>query len=374
MAIALDTGVVPLGNMEAVQFHPTGVVPGDILVTEGCRGDGGYLLDKDEHRFMLDYEPEKKELASRDVVSRRMVHHMRQGHAVDTPYGPHLWLDIRHLGREHIEKNLRDVQEICRDFLGLDPVDSAHPGAAYPALQHGRRPHRHRRARLRADRPLRRGRGRLLGPARLQPAGRQLTGRDHRHGHGGREDRCRGPERLGVLLLRRPGALRPGAGGGAPRSPGLLRPRVRVRPAPADVGRSHGEGGCLPQRRAASRGRGGAAAASPAGPAPGAAFQRARAEPRGFGRPAPAGDAPAGHHDRLRGAAAHREPRQPLPGGLSGAERQRMAQANAGRSGPPAPICPTSAYEPVRITELPPGERGYGEAQAARKEDAGVQP
>ena len=127
MAIALDTGVVPLGNMEAVQFHPTGVVPGDILVTEGCRGDGGYLLDKNEHRFMPDYEPEKKELASRDVVSRRMVHHMRQGYAVDTPYGPHLWLDIRHLGRAHIEKNLRDVQEICRDFLGLDPVDSLIP-------------------------------------------------------------------------------------------------------------------------------------------------------------------------------------------------------------------------------------------------------
>ncbi len=127
MAIALDTGVVPLGNMEAVQFHPTGVVPGDILVTEGCRGDGGYLLDKNEHRFMLDYEPEKKELASRDVVSRRMVHHMRQGYAVDTPYGPHLWLDIRHLGREHIEKNLRDVQEICRDFLGIEPVDALIP-------------------------------------------------------------------------------------------------------------------------------------------------------------------------------------------------------------------------------------------------------
>src|SRR3990170_1323308 len=122
MALALDTGVVPLGNMEAVQFHPTGVVPGDILVTEGCRGDGGYLLDKDEHRFMPDYEPVKKELASRDVVSRRMVHHTRQGYAVETPYGPHLWLDIRHLGKAHIEKNLRDVADICRDFLGVDPV------------------------------------------------------------------------------------------------------------------------------------------------------------------------------------------------------------------------------------------------------------
>jgi len=127
MAIAMDTGVVPLGNMEAVQFHPTGVVPGDILVTEGCRGDGGYLLDKNEHRFMPDYEPEKKELASRDVVSRRMVYHMRQGYGVESPYGAHLWLDIRHLGRQHIETNLRDVAEICRDFLGVDAVHQLIP-------------------------------------------------------------------------------------------------------------------------------------------------------------------------------------------------------------------------------------------------------
>jgi fumarate reductase flavoprotein subunit len=127
MALALDTGVVPLGNMEAVQFHPTGVVPGDILVTEGCRGDGGYLLDKDEHRFMPDYEPEKKELASRDVVSRRMIHHTRQGYGVESAYGPHLWLDIRHLGQEHIETYLRDVAEICRDFLGVDPVHQLIP-------------------------------------------------------------------------------------------------------------------------------------------------------------------------------------------------------------------------------------------------------
>lgn len=127
MAIAQDTGVVPLANMEAVQFHPTAVVPGDILVTEGCRGDGGYLLDKDGHRFMLEYEPEKKELASRDVVSRRMVHHMRQGYAVESPYGPHLWLDIRHLGQEHIETYLRDVADICRGFLGIDPVHELIP-------------------------------------------------------------------------------------------------------------------------------------------------------------------------------------------------------------------------------------------------------
>ncbi len=121
-AIALETGVATLGNMEAIQFHPTAIVPVGILTTEGCRGDGGLLLDKDGYRFMPDYEPEKKELASRDVVSRRMTEHMRKGKGVKSQYGDHLWLDITILGREHIEKNLREVKEICENFLGIDPA------------------------------------------------------------------------------------------------------------------------------------------------------------------------------------------------------------------------------------------------------------
>jgi fumarate reductase flavoprotein subunit len=126
-SIALDTGVVPLGNPEAIQFHPTGIVPTDILVTEGCRGDGGTLLDVNRHRFMPDYEPDKAELASRDVVSRWMTHHIRQGFGVDSPYGPHLWLDIRHLGDRHLSTKLREVDEICKNFLGIDPRDSLIP-------------------------------------------------------------------------------------------------------------------------------------------------------------------------------------------------------------------------------------------------------
>ena len=63
-AISLETGVAPLANMEAIQFHPTAIVPSGILTTEGCRGDGGVLRDVDGHRFMPDYEPEKRELAS----------------------------------------------------------------------------------------------------------------------------------------------------------------------------------------------------------------------------------------------------------------------------------------------------------------------
>ena len=101
-SIALDTGVVPLGNMEAVQFHPTGLSPSGILVTEGCRGDGGYLLDKDLHRFMVEAEPEKQELASRDVVSRHMAQRMRDGKGVE-------------------------VYDICLDFVGLNPVHDLIP-------------------------------------------------------------------------------------------------------------------------------------------------------------------------------------------------------------------------------------------------------
>ena len=129
-AIALETGVATLGNMEAVQFHPTPIVPSGILLTEGCRGDGGILRDVDGHRFMPDYEPEKKELASRDVVSRRMIEHIRNGKGVPSPYGFHVWLDISILGREHIEKNLRDVQEICQIFNGIDPADEGKKGWA----------------------------------------------------------------------------------------------------------------------------------------------------------------------------------------------------------------------------------------------------
>ncbi|MCK9545683.1 MAG: fumarate reductase flavoprotein subunit, partial [Sulfurospirillaceae bacterium] len=129
-AIALETGKAKLGNMEAVQFHPTPIVPSGILLTEGCRGDGGILRDVDGHRFMPDYEPEKKELASRDVVSRRMMEHIRNGKGVPSPYGEHVWLDISILGREHIEKNLRDVQEICMIFNGIDPADEGPKGWA----------------------------------------------------------------------------------------------------------------------------------------------------------------------------------------------------------------------------------------------------
>jgi len=121
-AIALETGIASLGNMEAVQFHPTTIFPAGILVTEGCRGDGGLLMDGDHRRFMPDYEPDKKELASRDVVSRHMEYHIAKGLGEKSRYGDHLWLDITLLGEQHISRNLREVKEICHYFLGIDPA------------------------------------------------------------------------------------------------------------------------------------------------------------------------------------------------------------------------------------------------------------
>ena len=120
--LALETGVASLGHMEAIQFHPTGIFPAGILVTEGCRGDGGLLRDVDGHRFMPDVEPEKKELASRDVVSRRMEERIAQGKGVKSRFGEHIWLDITLLGEHHIKHKLREVYEICHYFLGVDPT------------------------------------------------------------------------------------------------------------------------------------------------------------------------------------------------------------------------------------------------------------
>jgi fumarate reductase flavoprotein subunit len=121
-AIALETGVAALGNMEAVQFHPMPAFPDGLLLTEGARGDGGLLRDVDGHRFMPDYEPEKKTLASRDVVSRRMEEHIARGKGVQSRFGDHLWLDITLLGEHHIKHNLREVYESCHYFLGVEAV------------------------------------------------------------------------------------------------------------------------------------------------------------------------------------------------------------------------------------------------------------
>jgi succinate dehydrogenase / fumarate reductase flavoprotein subunit len=112
-----------LKDMEFVQFHPTGILPSGILITEGARGEGGYLLNKDGDRFMKKYAPSKLELASRDVVSRAMMTEINEGRGFKHETGVDcLKLDLRHLGNELIIKKLPAIREISLKFSGIDPA------------------------------------------------------------------------------------------------------------------------------------------------------------------------------------------------------------------------------------------------------------
>ncbi|ACA60422.1 fumarate reductase flavoprotein subunit [Candidatus Desulforudis audaxviator] len=119
LSLALDTGLTCLGNMEAVQFHPKTLPPTWIPVSEG---GGGYLLDRNLDYFMPYYQPKNNEQPYRDVTARRMQERIRAGLGVESPHGPHLWLDVRHLGADHIERHLRSLAAFCRDFAGIDPA------------------------------------------------------------------------------------------------------------------------------------------------------------------------------------------------------------------------------------------------------------
>ncbi|MBQ1783355.1 MAG: succinate dehydrogenase flavoprotein subunit [Gammaproteobacteria bacterium] len=113
---------VPLQDMEMWQFHPTGIAGAGVLVTEGCRGEGGYLLNKNGERFMERYAPNAKDLAGRDVVARSMMTEIREGRGCDGPWGPHIKLKLDHLGKEVLESRLPGICELSRTFAHVDPV------------------------------------------------------------------------------------------------------------------------------------------------------------------------------------------------------------------------------------------------------------
>ena len=136
-----------------MQFHPTTLYPTGILMTEGCRGEGAYLLNADGERFMKRYAPNAMELASRDVVSRSEQSEIDEGRGINGS----VMLDMRHLGAERIIERLPGSRELAMTFAGVDPIYDPVPGPAGRALPHGRRRDRQRR-RDRADRPLRGGR------------------------------------------------------------------------------------------------------------------------------------------------------------------------------------------------------------------------
>ena len=117
---------VPVQDMEMWQFHPTGIYGAGTLVTEGCRGEGGYLINKDGERFMERYAPNAKDLAGRDVVARSMVLEILEGRGCGED-GDHVKLKLDHLGEEVLESRLPGICELSRTFAHVDPVKEPIP-------------------------------------------------------------------------------------------------------------------------------------------------------------------------------------------------------------------------------------------------------
>jgi succinate dehydrogenase / fumarate reductase, flavoprotein subunit len=129
MALALRVGVA-LEDMEMMQFHPTTLAPSGVLITEGCRGEGAYLLNADGERFLKRYAPNAMELASRDVISRAEQTEIDEGRGVDG----NVLLDLCHLGAERIVERLHGTRELSMVFAGIDPIHEpipVRPGAHY---------------------------------------------------------------------------------------------------------------------------------------------------------------------------------------------------------------------------------------------------
>ena len=129
MSMALQAGVA-LKDMEMMQFHPTTLAPTGVLITEGCRGEGAYLLNSDGERFLKTYAPNAMELASRDVISRAEQTEIDEGRGVDG----NVLLDLRHLGQDKILERLHGTRELSMVFAGIDPIHEpipVRPGAHY---------------------------------------------------------------------------------------------------------------------------------------------------------------------------------------------------------------------------------------------------
>src|SRR6476619_4913856 len=135
MALAYRAGA-GLKDMEFVQYHPTGLPFTGILITEAARAEGGWLLNKDKYRYLQDYDlgrPEptpvlrSMELGPRDRLSQAFVHEQQRGRTVDTPWGPIVYLDLRHLGEKVIDAKLPFVRELCLQYERIDPVHELIP-------------------------------------------------------------------------------------------------------------------------------------------------------------------------------------------------------------------------------------------------------
>lgn len=126
MAIVYRSGV-PLKDMEFVQFHPTALIPSGVLITEGARGEGGYLINGEGARFMKKYAPEKMELAPRDIIARAETIEIQQQRGLEGPYGAYIALDLRHLGEEIINERLPLIRDVAIKLGGVDPIEEPIP-------------------------------------------------------------------------------------------------------------------------------------------------------------------------------------------------------------------------------------------------------
>jgi len=132
MGMALRAGI-PLQDMEFFQFHPTGIAGKGMLITEGVRGEGGYLINKDGERFMERYAPNAKDLASRDVVSRAIYTEVKEGRGCG-PDGDHVLLKLDHLGADVIKSRLPGIRDMSRTFVHVDPIEEPIP--IYPTAHY----------------------------------------------------------------------------------------------------------------------------------------------------------------------------------------------------------------------------------------------
>lgn len=124
LSLVYNSGL-PIEDLEFVQFHPTGLYQQGILVTEGARGEGGYLINKDGDRFMEKYAPNSMEIAPRDVVSRAITTEINEGRGIDGK--DYVYIDLRHLGKEKILEALPQIRELALDFVGVDCIDEPIP-------------------------------------------------------------------------------------------------------------------------------------------------------------------------------------------------------------------------------------------------------
>lgn len=132
MAMVLRAGI-PLQDMEFFQFHPTGIAGKGMLITEGVRGEGGFLVNRDGERFMERYAPHAKDLASRDVVSRAIAIEVREGRGCG-PNADHVMLKLDHLGPEVIKKRLPGIRDMAMTFTHIDPIEQPIP--VYPTAHY----------------------------------------------------------------------------------------------------------------------------------------------------------------------------------------------------------------------------------------------